>query len=98
MSENLINELQENLEQLKKVVQLDKKLEGEDKMTLNWLICGYSENVKIVNKTIDYIQTHITKREKRWGYTNYIDVVEVLELDNKELVELLEILRGEEND
>ncbi len=52
---------------------------------------------EIISKAIDYIQKHITRIEGRWLYTNHIDVVETLELDNKELVELLKILRGEEN-
>lgn len=66
MSEYLINELQKNFEQLKKVAELDKKLEGEDKITLNWLICGFSESLKKANqkdekisRAIEYINKYI---------------------------------------
>ena len=99
-------------EMLEKTKQLEVKLKGEDKMTLQWLTYGYNDCAKMLNekeeenekyneiisKTIDYIQKHIYRIEGRWLYNNYVNVIETLELDNKELVELLEILRGEENE
>ena len=77
-------------EYLKKVDELEEKLVGEDKDTLEWLIFGYNQCAKMLNekevrikKAIDYIEgemSHHTSNGKR---------------TRKYLVE---ILKGEDND
>lgn len=53
---------------LKRVDKLEEKLQGQDKETLQWLIHGYDEYVKLLNRkdekierVIKYIQNKIRK-------------------------------------
>ena len=54
---------------LKRVDELEEKLQGQDKETLQWLIYGYNECAKLLNqnerkidRVIKYIQNKIKKR------------------------------------
>lgn len=53
---------------LKRVDELEEKLQGQDKETLRWLIYGYNECAKLLNqnerkidRVIKYIQNKIQK-------------------------------------
>ena len=82
-TEELIKEIQENL---KRVSKLERKLEGKDKETFQWLISGYNECATMLNqktRLIYEIDSYIRGRMNR----NH------LELNQKELNELLDILK-----
>ena len=59
--------IREELEEyLKQVDELEQKLEGQDKKTLQWLIYGYNECAKLLNKkekvikeAIEFTKEHI---------------------------------------
>lgn len=90
--EELIKEIQEKL---KNVSQLERKLEGEDKETLRWLIYGYNECAKtlnqkeeVINKAIDYIEENKQHEYRNGNLNEYY-----LELNEKEMNDLLNILK-----
>ena len=53
---------------LKRVDELEEKLQGQDKETLQWLIYGYNECAKLLNqrkRTIERVIKHIQNKIRK---------------------------------
>ena len=52
---------------------------------------------EIHDKAINFIKNHIQETTYKYVYSNEVNVIQELHLDNEELVELLEILERSDN-
>ena len=50
-----------------------------------------------INETIKFIKNHIQETTYKYVYSNEVNVIQELHLDNEELIELLEILESSGN-
>ena len=50
-----------------------------------------------INETIKFIKNHIQETTYKYVYSNEVNVIQELHLDNEELIELLKILESSDN-
>lgn len=85
-------------EYLKRVEELEAKLEGEDNDTLHWLIYGYNQCARLLveaEKENKQLQQRIDKAIEYLENQDYYKVKYTLDALNYDKNYLLEILKGE---
>lgn len=75
-------------------------IDNVDKKVQNLILIILEENKQLketINKAINFIKNHIQETTYKYVYSNEVNVIQELHLDNEELIELLEILERSDN-